>query len=123
MSSPLVTGLAVLAVYVTDLERARRFYVDVLGFQQAGGMSPGILLQAGDVTLYLEGGREPSPAPGTTGTTTSACFYTGSVREAWARIQELGLPVVEPYTEHAPTFAMFRIADPDGNVIELVGKP
>ncbi len=33
------------------------------------------------------------------------------------------MPVVEEYQEPADGFAMFRVEDPDGNVIEIAGKP
>ena len=48
---------------------------------------------------------------------------TPSVKAAWGRLSELDVTVVEPYQEFAPTFAMFRIADPDGHVLEFAGTP
>ena len=53
-----VTGLQVVAIYVSELERARAFYCGHLGFRQTGEMPPGIMLDAGGTTVYLEAGRE-----------------------------------------------------------------
>jgi catechol 2,3-dioxygenase-like lactoylglutathione lyase family enzyme len=122
-SDPIVTGLGVLAVYATDLDRSRKFYEEVLGFEFSGDMSPGVLLKAGDLSLYLEAGRTPSTAPGLERSTLSACLATSSVRAAWDRLQAAGVRVVEEYILHGESFAMFRVADPDGNVLEFAGTP
>jgi catechol 2,3-dioxygenase-like lactoylglutathione lyase family enzyme len=53
-----VTGLNVLSIYVSDLENAKKFYADMLGFTDGGEMGKGWLMNAGDVTIYLEPGRE-----------------------------------------------------------------
>jgi len=56
----MITGkeLDVLAVRVTDLARSEAFCRDQLGFEKPEDMAPGILMKAGEVTLYLEAGRE-----------------------------------------------------------------
>ena len=53
----LVTGLQVIAVYVSDLDRARGFYEGLLGFRETGAMPPGVVVSSGGVSLYLEPGR------------------------------------------------------------------
>ena len=120
-----VNDLNTLAVYVTDLERAQAFYVEQLGFQPCDQMPPGILLKAGEVTLYLEGGRKPRSSSPLSESEISFCLGTagGSVKDAHEKLKAAGVAIVKDYQEFAPTFAMFRIADPDGNVIELAGKP
>jgi hypothetical protein len=55
--------------------------------------------------------------------TVSPCFASDSVREAYETLKEAGVKFVEDYNQSTDTFAMFRIADPDGNVIEFAGKP
>lgn len=119
----LVDGLNVVAIYCTDLERARAFYQDLLGMTRSGDMPPGLLFAAGECRVYLEGGREPREGPGLEGPGVSACFSAPSVRACWERLQEAGVPVVEAYRENGEQFAMFRVGDPDGNVVEVAGKP
>jgi catechol 2,3-dioxygenase-like lactoylglutathione lyase family enzyme len=124
MATVTVSGLNVLAIYVSDLERAVAFYVDQLGFERKEPMPPGLLLQAGELTVYLEGERQERPGPGIQEVGISACFaIAGGVRAAHDRLQAAGVTIVEPYQEFAPTFGMCRIADPDGNVLELAGTP
>lgn len=119
----LVTGLAVVAVYATDIKRAAGFYCELLGFEVVGEMPPGLLLSAGNLTMYLEGGRTGRARAGLDAPTMSACFTSGSVKATWERLRAAEVPVVEEYVEPADGFAMFRVEDPDGNVVEIAGKP
>jgi catechol 2,3-dioxygenase-like lactoylglutathione lyase family enzyme len=122
-TAALVNGLNVVAIYVTDLERSRTFYEEQLGMTKSGDMPPGLLLAAGDCTVYLEGGREARESPGLKAAGVSACFSAPSVRACWERLEAAGVPVVEPYQQHGDQFAMFRVADPDGHVVEVAGTP
>jgi len=123
MISTKVKDLNVLAIYVTDLERSREFYSKQLGFESAGEMPPGILLKSGQVTLYLEGGRKTKRSETSPATEFSPCFAVDSVKAAHDALRAAGVRVVTAYQEFAPTFALFRIADPDGNLIEYAGTP
>ena len=76
----LVTGLQVLAVYVSELERARSFYEGLLGFKETGSMPPGVALSSGGVMLYLEPGRSPrTDDPGAACGIAPAVVYDGAV--------------------------------------------
>ena len=58
MSLINITGLNVIAVYVTDLDTSVEFYTSMLGFVQSKiKMPPGILLETKDTMLYIEAGR------------------------------------------------------------------
>ena len=121
--TPLVLGVNVVAIYVSDLDRAKHFYTQILGLQESNDMPPGILLSAGDFTIYLEGGRKGNHEPGMTLNTVSPCFSSASIRNAYNVLKEQGIHIVEDYVEYTPQFAMFRCADPDGNVLEFAGMP
>jgi hypothetical protein len=122
--TPLVTGLAVIAIHGADLARSRACHEGLLGLEARGSVPPGQLLRAGGATVSLEGGGRRRPAgAGLDRATASACFATTSVRAAWKALQSAGVPVVEPYRQLAPAFAMLRVADPDGTVVELAGEP
>ncbi|HHH76050.1 MAG TPA: hypothetical protein ENL03_03380 [Phycisphaerae bacterium] len=51
------------------------------------------------------------------------CFATDSVRQSYEALKASGVKILEEYQEYAPTFALFKIADPDGNMIEIAGNP
>ncbi|MFH1515611.1 MAG: hypothetical protein ABIG42_09150 [bacterium] len=42
---------------------------------------------------------------------------------AFLNLKNSGVEMVSEYIEYAPTFAMFRIVEPDGNVLEFAGEP
>lgn len=123
MSTINVTGLQVIAVYCSDMERAKSFYIDKLGFSQGDEMSPGIMLNASDLTIYLEPGRESQKREMLKHPEISLCLSTESVKDAYEKLKDAGVAVVSDYVEFASTFAMFRVADPDGNTIEFAGAP
>ena len=124
MPTVTVTQLHVLAIYVSDLAGARDFYVTHFGFEDAGAMPPGLLLKGGGATLYLEAGRvtramDEDPPPGEI----CPCFGLESIKAGHDALVAAGLHVLMPYTEFASTFAMFAVADPDGNRLEFAGMP
>lgn len=123
MAGIKVKDMNVLAVYVADLERAKAFYIEHLGFEECEEMSPGILMRSGHVTLYIEGGREEQKPESGKFSEFSPCFATESVKQACKILKSSGVKIVEEYQEFAPTFALFKILDPDGNLIEFAGKP
>jgi len=117
-----VSGLAVLEIFVTDLDRAVRFYRDRLGFDVVEGSAPGVLLGVPGLSLYLEGGCERHAADPET-TRISPAFAVESVRASHDALVGEGIPVVIPYRAFGDTFALFAIEDPDGNVLSFSGPP
>lgn len=124
MPTVSVSQLHLLSIYVSDLEGACEFYIKHFGFEEAEDMPPGKLLKGAGAMLYLEAGRvpraqdeEPQPAE------MCPCFGLESIKRGHQALEDAGLHVLMPYTEYAPTFAMFAVADPDGNRIEFAGKP
>ncbi len=55
-------GLHHLAIRVTDFDRARRFYVDTLGFQPVVEFPNTVLVNAGGTLLGIRGGAPETPA-------------------------------------------------------------
>lgn len=119
-------GFNVLAIYVSYLERAKDFYVDLLGLELDEKNSldgKGISLHGGGLMFYLEGGRTQQNSPGMNANTISPAFALPSIRHAYEVLKKQGVLLVEDYNQINEGFAMFRVADPYGNVIEFAGKP
>jgi len=123
MSTVTVKEMSVLALYVTDLDRAKAFYVGHLGFQEGERTPPGVLLRSGNVTLYLEGGRAKRKTGAREVSEFSPCFATDSIKQSYEALKSAGVDVVEKYKEYGPQFALFKVADPDGNLVEFAGEP
>jgi len=123
MSRINVKGLQVLSAYVSDLDRSVKFYTEILGFRKIGEVPPGLTLRSGDLTLYLEPGRQSKVAEPENYSEFSPCFETESVKATHRILKDLGVSICEDYREYSPELAMFKITDPDGNMIEFAGNP
>jgi catechol 2,3-dioxygenase-like lactoylglutathione lyase family enzyme len=119
-----VSGYSHVAVSVTDLDAARDFYCDLLGFEVLPRPDfgfPGLWLQVGELQLHLGVVDEaPSPGPGfphfALYVPTDAFDTTiDAVRAAGAKL--LGEPSTR--VDFGTTVRAAFITDPSGNVIEL----
>jgi catechol 2,3-dioxygenase-like lactoylglutathione lyase family enzyme len=125
MGGGLIQGLGYLAVEVSDLDAARAFYTEGLGFAPEGhdrwpGAGASALLRAGSQHLFLVHNREMA-APGDSGVH-QAYRVPATGRESLAqRLDALGFTVAR-YAEEHPAEAgdNFYVADPSGNRVQLV---
>jgi catechol 2,3-dioxygenase len=110
---------------VADLERALKFYRDVLGFEltqrygsQAAFLSAGGYHHHIGLNTWESRGGSP-PAPGTTGLYHVAILYPtrAALADALRRLIDAGVPL-EGATDHGVSEALY-LRDPDGNGIEL----
>lgn len=110
---------------VADLERAIRFYVDVLGFEvtQRMGSEAAFLSSGGyhhhvGLNTWESAGGSPPP-PGSTGLYHVAFRYPDRVALAAAlrRLRAMSVPL-EGAADHGVSEALY-LKDPDGNGVEL----
>ena len=123
---PKPSGLAVIAVYVDELEPALAFYRDQLGFEVTGEMPPGKLLWLGDLKLYLEPGRAPRDSKDVSNLAraeVAMVLFCGQVLALRDALEQAGVPIVGPTQGNGESFAMIRVADPAGNLVEIAGQP
>ena len=110
---------------VADLERALKFYRDVLGFEltQSFGRQAAFLSAGGyhhHIGLNIwEGAGGPPPPPGTTGLYHLAIVYPtrASLADALRRVLAAGIEL-DGASDHGVSEALY-LRDPDGNGIEL----
>jgi len=122
-----ILGVAEAALYVTDLERAKTFYTEVLGlpvtmqfadscFVQTGPTSTLILFDIGQ----LEGRESVIPAHGTTGAGHVALTIAPSEQEAWRqRLLAHGVAIEHEQDWPLGTHSIY-FRDPDGHSLELI---
>jgi len=121
-----VKELGHIVLYVRDLARSRRFYGDVLGWDeiaQLGGM--GAMFSSGRThheLLLLEVGPNASPPP--PGRRLGLYHFglkigetDAELREALETLEREGVTIVGT-ADHTVTHSLY-ITDPDGNEIEL----
>ncbi len=110
---------------VSDLERALRFYRDVLGFEltqrlgrQAAFLSAGGYHHHIGLNTWESAGGSPPPE-GSTGLYHVAILYPSraDLADALRRLLEAGIPL-EGAADHGVSEALY-LRDPDGNGVEL----
>ena len=119
------TDIGHVHLKVADLERAERFYVDVIGFRvRARYGTDAVFLAAGDYHHHLglntwqsKGGSPP--APGTTGLFHFAIRVPTRrhLAEALDRLRDTNWPL-SGASDHLVSEALY-LHDPDGNGIEI----
>lgn len=109
---------------VADLERALRFYRDVLGFEVTQRLSEAAFLSAGGYhhhiglnTWETRGGKPPPP--GSIGLYHMAILYPSraELADALRRLRQAGI-ALDGAADHGVSEALY-LRDPDGNGVEL----
>jgi len=123
--SDIIEGMEAVTVHVRDIQRARKFYSEVLGLKEVSYLaaaSRAAYAIPGTTTLLTmhiqqegEGGREP-------GTVSGIVFSHRDPKAACSEIRKRGGSIVnEPETFQNPIGTVTRgvFADPDGNEFVL----
>jgi len=119
-----ISGFSHVAIVCTDLQEARRFYIDLLGFEELPRPDfgvPGMWLRVGDLQLhFIEHDVMPVPGPGFP----HVALHVS--KERWAevieRLRSEGVAFLGPPSERMDFGVTVRAAfvtDPSGNVLEL----
>ena len=112
-----LTGIHHSSIVVTDMERARQFYGDILGLKQierpANFTTPVAWFEVGDEHVHLI----PSPHPDTQSPRHFA-LHVDDARAAREHLRSHGIEIQE--TVPIAGADRFFIQDPDGNQIELI---
>jgi catechol 2,3-dioxygenase len=124
-SIPEGTKIGHVHLKVADLDRALKFYCDVLGFElmqkygtQAAFVSAGGYHHHIGLNTWESEGGSPPP-PGSTGLYHLAILYPtrADLADALKRLVENGIPL-DGASDHGVSEALY-LRDPDGNGIEL----
>jgi catechol 2,3-dioxygenase-like lactoylglutathione lyase family enzyme len=121
----VITELHTVALYVADQDRAKRFYVDTLGFE-LGADQPGL----GGIGRWIEVAPEGAQtsfmlADGAgwnkqdrIGESADVTLRCDDAQALYAELAAKGVPVTEPQTQRFGTF--IDITDPDGHRLRVV---
>jgi catechol 2,3-dioxygenase-like lactoylglutathione lyase family enzyme/uncharacterized protein YunC (DUF1805 family) len=122
-----------VTLVVKDLDRSRRFYVDVLGMHEVPRPAfsfAGSWFQAGATQVHLirefaESGPAGNLLPEhlRSSRTQHVAFAVDDAEAAVARLRELGVPVLAGPKPRPDGYLQVFVQDPDGHVIELCSPP
>ncbi|MEX2237129.1 MAG: VOC family protein [Dehalococcoidia bacterium] len=115
----LVYAMPMVITFVSDMDRAMKFYTEVLGLH--AGMATehfSVLNLPGGMTMALHsGGKEREHG-------VANCvpvFSIENVKKAKEQLEAQGVPVVDGPSE-IPGGIQFEVTDPDGNLIQLMQR-
>lgn len=122
LKRPRILGVAHLAIYVSDMQKARAFYKDVLGYDEVYS------IQRNDGTdriafikinedQYLELFAEE---PKNDGQLNHVSFFTDSAENTRLYLASKGVTVPDKVGTGEVGNANFNIIDPDGHTVEIV---
>ncbi len=121
----MITELHTVALYVADQERARRFYVDTLGFDLnadqpgLGGIGRWIeVAPQGGQTAFMLADATGWGKQDRIGQSADVTLRCDDARALHAELTAKGVPVTEPQTQRFGTF--IDITDPDGHQLRVV---
>jgi predicted enzyme related to lactoylglutathione lyase len=116
----MVEGLATVWLPVTDMQKAKEFYSDVLGLEVEQSDEEWSMLSTGQVQIGLNGREEESPQG--SGGAVPAFTVEGSIEDAVEQLSSKGVDVPGGVTEH-PWGKVAPFVDPDGNDLQLYEPP
>jgi lactoylglutathione lyase len=111
----VIAGLQTIVLFVSDVERAARFYRDQLGLEQVYESEGRLALQCGPVRLLLH----PTEEPARGGSNVELYFQVEDVDEAVSRLRADGVGVLLEPTDEPWGERNAGILDPDGYPIYL----
>lgn len=114
-----------VSVIVTDIDRAKHFYGEVLGFEESPDRPdfdfPGAWYQAGATQIHLIAYEEGQTLRGTTDIDSRDGHFAVRVRDVEAFIERMEKHEVEMLNKpvNKTEWHQVYITDPDGNIIEF----
>jgi catechol 2,3-dioxygenase-like lactoylglutathione lyase family enzyme/uncharacterized protein YunC (DUF1805 family) len=128
-----VKGLDHVTLVVKDLQRSRRFYVDVLGMREVPRPAfsfAGLWFQAGKTQIHLILEYEGSGPAGNLlaehlrhSRTQHHAFEVEDAAAAVPLLQEQGVPILSGPQPRPDGYTQVFVSDPDGHVVELCSPP
>lgn len=114
-----------IAVYVSDMGQAKRFYTEILGFEVKHDLGPSLCFlvsDSGNIYIYLEAGHKPNPVDMDD---THLSFFLETektAKETFEALKAAGVKTLEdaPQEVGDGVYA-FQFLDPDGNILEATG--
>jgi catechol 2,3-dioxygenase-like lactoylglutathione lyase family enzyme len=130
LSDSGIRGLRHLALKVTDLARSRKFYEELFGMQAVWEPDPeNVYLSSGPDNLALhqvaatEVSRYRSAKDQLLDHLGFIMDSPDSVDRLLERAERAGAAIVKPVKRHRDGSYSFYMADPDGNVVQVLYEP
>jgi catechol 2,3-dioxygenase-like lactoylglutathione lyase family enzyme len=119
----IVRSVSAARIFVSDLERARRFYRDVLELDERSADPGWVVFDLGGITIVVEACPPDDPeSAGLVGRLLAVSFdVAGDIDAVYRRLRERGVSFEHPPEKRDWGGTLAFLRDPDGNVLTLVG--
>lgn len=111
-----------IVLFVTDLQKAKLFYADLLGLPLAGESQMMMEFFSGSGTTLGVALALQDDAKALVGRHTGITLNVPGIAKTCDRLRDAGATFIEPL-EESPWGKMAVVADPDGNQFALVEMP
>jgi catechol 2,3-dioxygenase-like lactoylglutathione lyase family enzyme len=119
--SGVLRSLNAARIFVDDLERARRFYGDVLELRETSAAPGWAVFDIDGKNLVVEKVPSDDPEHGLVGRFLAVSFDVDDIGAAYRDLTAKGVSFVEPPEKQVWGGTLAFLRDPDGNILTLVG--
>jgi len=115
-------SFAVIGIYVDNIDKAKEFYCDILGFEVENSYEDGCILQlkSNGPTIILEKVDRPSTAVYPGGSQVVLCVTTDNISKTSKEYRGKGVNFLHDGPEPFVAGQFMAMRDPAGNVLELI---
>ena len=119
--SSVLRSLNAARIFVDDLERARRFYGDVLALRETSATPDWAVFDIDGKNLVVEKVPPDDPEHDLVGRFLAVSFDVDDIDAAYRDLTAKGVSFVEPPEKQVWGGTLACLRDPDGNILTLVG--
>jgi len=115
-------SFAVIGIYVDDVDKAREFYCDTLGFEVENTYEDGCIIQlkSEGPTVILEKVDNPSKAVYPGGSQVVLCVATDNIEKTSEEFRAKGVSFIHDGPQPFVAGRFMAMKDPAGNTLELL---
>jgi len=119
--SGVLRSLSAVRIFVNDLDRARRFYGDVLELRETAAAPEWAVFDIDGKKLIIEKVQPDDPEHDLVGRLLAVSFAVDDIDRAYRDLTAKGVSFSEPPEKQAWGGTLAFPRDPDGNILTLVG--
>jgi catechol 2,3-dioxygenase-like lactoylglutathione lyase family enzyme len=119
--SGVLRSLSAARIFVDDLERARRFYGDVLELRETAAAPGWAVFDIDGKNLVIEKVEPDDPEHGLVGRFLAVSFDVDDIEAAYRDLTAKGVSFDGPPEKQSWGGTLAFPRDPDGNILTLVG--
>jgi catechol 2,3-dioxygenase-like lactoylglutathione lyase family enzyme len=117
----ILKSMSAVRIFVGDIERARRFYRDILELPETSATPEWATFDIDGKNLILEAVPPDDPERGLVGRLLAVSFAVDDIDAVYRDLKAKGVSFPEPPEKQAWGGTLAFPRDPDGNILTLVG--